>query len=357
MFKLVYEFKTNVTRSVSEDKTKSKFVDACIIYDTVKDEFDYIYTKHLKKLEDIVDIDMNLDRSIFTKINGVKVKKVLAMQNIDNRYIENIVVEHIDDIQEHDLIVRGIVEGITLYEEISEISNNSKDMKKLYMYYNDNVLHFLTTAKYIMLPRDLSNFSLFSFTSCKNLILNDFILDPETTTISYLFESNSYLENLELNSFDFSNVQKFNRAFHNCKMLNSLMISPKQSRYHDANNEKIYIDTCNMFSNLKYMSKLDLRFCDCIRIDFGHLWDDSMVLGGNKNNYNIKDVWVYSSKFQYGKAIYFSKWWRHVENLYVNEKLYKYIKSMGKSILKIPNSYKVCVHCYKDNTNEIIDSF
>ena len=358
MFKIIYEY-TYVPENTGYSKSKKNYEvrkrkrkQAYLILDTEDGVIQSEYKDTIDNLIDLgLDIDLKLDRSMLTKINNTKFNEV--NKKLIHAYdgISDIVVERLDeDITDEEMIFRGIINGKSLSLDVTEISNDSKDMQKLYVYLTkDRVLTFVTKARYIMLPREVSVFKgIIDTFEGENMNLSEFILDPECIDVSSMFFNMSdKIESIDISRFDLANVSMMQSMFTNMCNLKKINLNKHCSYLHERNNEHKGFHYQIMFGYLNNLHELDLRFTDFVRLK-----TDRLIY-----TVPLKKLWIRSDKISNGKTLNLGKELCMLEDLYVNEKLYYYLKENGKEFLHVPNSYSIKVHGYYDDTDEVFDSF
>ena len=343
-YKVIYEYKqeyftacnikqkrNKVARYYSDKDIKHKYKKKhhrrmYLVYDENKDRVESIPAKDYEEYFG----KPTIDRSCLTKLNLGSLNHCMHNSNIHNiiRNIEIIRVEDSNDVDEINAIYWGMIRGArgTVSDEISLVSNESPDMQKCYMFFdNKGTLCFLTSAKYIMLPKDMSRNNTFAL-AISNIVADDldlsmFLLDPNTTDITSLFEGIK-VKNLDISNFDMSNINCFSFAFRSL-YLQSIKFSPVCCL---RENELLNLEYKDAFlhSNMK---SFDFRFMDVSRINFAKL----------AYNSSAEELWLRGTP-KYNTVINLYNIFDDLKRLYLNEELYEYIMRHKKSLL-IRNKY------------------
>ena len=361
MYKIIYKYKAEFLKSkLGEKRTVASFKtthkDAYLVLDTDDNTIMNITHSQLSKIAEILGVDMNsIDRSYLTQLNAHRLMKVCHSYEIPYQDIKEITVEHFDNkIDDADLMFRGILEGKAYDTNLIEISNDKTGMQKCYMYLGNNgVLHFLTSAKFIMLPKDVDTMRfLFCDTSCVKMNLSDFIFDPETNNASCMFTGNSKLEELNIEGLDFCNISQTRDMFRNCSELKHLKMNTEMGRMHDLDKyEYRRYNYHRMYTGLVACESLDFRFIDYSRLKLADTVCSAYVY------YSCQSMWLYSNKVRYNTVIIIPLLLKNVSKLYVNADLFKLIKQKRDKCFYNRASLKSLeVLCYKNGTDEVTDT-
>lgn len=359
MLKIVYKYKTEkeVKNKKLQRNRRNKM--AYLVYDDVDDSITNVYHSKLNKLKDFLNIDLDdMDRSIITQINQYKFVKVCKNMNIVGTGIRNIVVEHLPyDPKEEDLMLRSMLENKKYTVNFAEISNDKPDMRNCYMYLGqEGVLHFLTSARFIMLTKDIDVMRfVFKNTRCKEMLLDDFIFDPETVKASGMFLFNRHLKKLSIKNLDFCNIKDMIHMFGNCRQLHNIYFKETMDTIHEEDKyETKHVLYDSMFFSCRSLESLDLRLIDYTRLNWKHIFRGSFTYLGN-----VKSMYLYSNYNKYNIKIAIPSQCVALTDLYVNSNLFNLIKrTKGKCI-----TYSKCydkkniihIHLYDRITGEVSD--